>query len=272
MSSRPPGAGSALQAGVAEEVLVPARLPDPQRDVVPRLPPVRCSPRTSAFIIGSKQFKIHTIQLCTARATCIKVPAALQAPHAPRETEEMCRNMTLLFNTAYHLALEGPPYLDFRPLAGLLTEVRAQGGGPVHDEETARSSSITSPGRCAKTWWSASARVAMPQHHLGRASDDLQRARWRSTSSTSSGDGPRPTRVPCPCRSWGSPAQRAICRRWTGPFQPWASACKDEKPTVGLGMKPGASVTASLRASMFMTIRRRCPGCCACPSWCTGPI
>nr|XP_015194159.1 PREDICTED: PR domain-containing protein 11 isoform X6 [Lepisosteus oculatus] len=78
------------------------------------------SSRTSAFIIGSKQFKIHTIKLHSQSNLHKKCLQLYKLRMHPEKTEEMCRNMTLLFNAAYHLALEGRPFSDFRPLAELL--------------------------------------------------------------------------------------------------------------------------------------------------------
>lgn len=78
------------------------------------------SSRTSAFIIGSKQFKIHTIKLHSQSNLHKKCLQLYKLRMHPEKTEEMCKNMTLLFNAAYHLALEGRPFSDLRPLAELL--------------------------------------------------------------------------------------------------------------------------------------------------------
>ncbi|XP_062404079.1 zinc finger protein 862 isoform X1 [Sardina pilchardus] len=78
------------------------------------------SSRTSAFIIGSKQFKIHTIKLHSQSNLHKKCLQLYKLRMHPEKTEEMCRNMMLLFNAAYHLALEGRPFSDLRPLAQLL--------------------------------------------------------------------------------------------------------------------------------------------------------
>lgn len=78
------------------------------------------SSRTSAFIIGSKQFKIHTIKLHSQSNLHKKCLQLYKLRMHPEKTEEMCRNMTLLFNAAYHLALEGRAFSDLRPLAELL--------------------------------------------------------------------------------------------------------------------------------------------------------
>uniref|UniRef100_A0A3P8X7E8 PR/SET domain 11 n=1 Tax=Cynoglossus semilaevis TaxID=244447 RepID=A0A3P8X7E8_CYNSE len=78
------------------------------------------SSRTSAFIIGSRQFKIHTIKLHSQSNLHKKCLQLYKLRMHPEKTEEMCKNMSLLFNTAYHLALEGRPYSDLRPLAELL--------------------------------------------------------------------------------------------------------------------------------------------------------
>ncbi|XP_041852812.1 zinc finger protein 862 isoform X2 [Melanotaenia boesemani] len=78
------------------------------------------SSRTSAFIIGSKQFKIHTIKLHSQSNLHKKCLQLYKLRMHPEKTAEMCRNMMLLFNAAYHLALEGRPFSDLRPLAELL--------------------------------------------------------------------------------------------------------------------------------------------------------
>lgn len=78
------------------------------------------SSRTSAFIIGSRQFKIHTIKLHSQSNLHKKCLQLYKLRMHPEKTEEMCRNMMLLFNAAYHLALEGRPFSDLRPLAELL--------------------------------------------------------------------------------------------------------------------------------------------------------
>uniref|UniRef100_A0A8C2WZ09 PR domain containing 11 n=1 Tax=Cyclopterus lumpus TaxID=8103 RepID=A0A8C2WZ09_CYCLU len=78
------------------------------------------SSRTSAFIIGSKQFKIHTIKLHSQSNLHKKCLQLYKLRMHPEKTEDMCKNMTLLFNAAYHLALEGRPFSDLRPLAELL--------------------------------------------------------------------------------------------------------------------------------------------------------
>lgn len=78
------------------------------------------SSRTSAFIIGSKQFKIHTIKLHSQSNLHKKCLQLYKLRMHPEKTEEMCRNMMTLFNAAYHLAIEGRPFSDLRPLAELL--------------------------------------------------------------------------------------------------------------------------------------------------------
>uniref|UniRef100_A0A4W5PHC2 PR domain containing 11 n=1 Tax=Hucho hucho TaxID=62062 RepID=A0A4W5PHC2_9TELE len=78
------------------------------------------SSRTSAFIIGSKQFKIHTIKLHSQSNLHKKCLQLYKLRMHPEKTEEMCRNMLLLFNAAYHLALEGRPFSDLQALAELL--------------------------------------------------------------------------------------------------------------------------------------------------------
>ncbi|KAM9376544.1 zinc finger protein 862 isoform 2-T3 [Pholidichthys leucotaenia] len=78
------------------------------------------SSRTSAFIVGSKQFKIHTIKLHSQSNLHKKCLQLYKLRMHPEKTEEMCKNMMLLFNAAYHLAMEGRPFSDLRPLAELL--------------------------------------------------------------------------------------------------------------------------------------------------------
>ncbi|XP_029952067.1 zinc finger protein 862 [Salarias fasciatus] len=78
------------------------------------------SSRTSAFIVGSKQFKIHTIKLHSQSNLHKKCLQLYKLRMHPEKTEDMCRSMLLLFNAAYHLALEGRPFSDLRPLAELL--------------------------------------------------------------------------------------------------------------------------------------------------------
>lgn len=78
------------------------------------------SARTSAFIMGSKQFKIHTIKLHSQSNLHKKCLQLYKLRMHPEKTDEMCRNMAVLFNAAYHLAVEGRPFSDLRPLAELL--------------------------------------------------------------------------------------------------------------------------------------------------------
>lgn len=78
------------------------------------------SSRTSAFIIGSRQFKIHTIKLHSQSNLHKKCLQLYKLRMHPEKTEEMCKSMTLLLNSAYHLALEGRPYSELRSLAELL--------------------------------------------------------------------------------------------------------------------------------------------------------
>ncbi|XP_047240492.1 zinc finger protein 862 [Girardinichthys multiradiatus] len=78
------------------------------------------SSRTSAFIVGSKQFKIHTIKLHSQSNLHKKCLQLYKLRMHPEKTEEMCKNLTLLFNAAYHLALEGRAFSDLRALAELL--------------------------------------------------------------------------------------------------------------------------------------------------------
>uniref|UniRef100_A0A452UJT7 PR domain-containing protein 11 n=1 Tax=Ursus maritimus TaxID=29073 RepID=A0A452UJT7_URSMA len=173
------------------------------------------SSRTSAFIIGSKQFKIHTIKLHSQSNLHKKCLQLYKLRMHPEKTEEMCRNMTLLFNTAYHLALEGRPYLDFRPLAELLRKCELK----VVDQ-------YMNEGDCQ-----------ILIHHIARALREdlflsLQELGFSSTESY----------------------LQALDRA----FAALGIRLQDEKPTVGLGID-GANVTASLRASMFMTIRKTLP-------------
>uniref|UniRef100_A0A3B4A580 SET domain-containing protein n=1 Tax=Periophthalmus magnuspinnatus TaxID=409849 RepID=A0A3B4A580_9GOBI len=78
------------------------------------------SSRTSAFIVGSRQFKIHTIKLHSQSNLHKKCLQLYKLRMHPEKTEEMCKNMTLLFNSAYHLASEGRSYSELRSLAELL--------------------------------------------------------------------------------------------------------------------------------------------------------
>lgn len=78
------------------------------------------SSRTSAFIIGSKQFKIHTIKLHSQSNLHKKCLQLYRLRTHPEKTEDMCRSMLVLLNAAYHLALEGRPCSDLRSLAELL--------------------------------------------------------------------------------------------------------------------------------------------------------
>uniref|UniRef100_A0A8C6TEF2 PR domain containing 11 n=1 Tax=Neogobius melanostomus TaxID=47308 RepID=A0A8C6TEF2_9GOBI len=78
------------------------------------------SSRTSAFIIGSRQFKIHTIKLHSQSNLHKKCLQLYKLRMHPEKTEEMCKSMMLLLNSAYHLALEGRPCSELRSLAELL--------------------------------------------------------------------------------------------------------------------------------------------------------
>ncbi len=86
------------------------RVPTIHRPVLPHL----------CFYIGSKQFKIHTIKLHSQSNLHKKCLQLYKLRMHPEKTEEMCRNMMTLFNAAYHLALEGRPFSDLRPLTELL--------------------------------------------------------------------------------------------------------------------------------------------------------
>lgn len=78
------------------------------------------SSRTSAFIVGSRQFKIHTIKLHSQSNLHKKCLQLFKLRMHPQKTEELCRNMLVLLNAAYHLALQARPCSELRPLAELL--------------------------------------------------------------------------------------------------------------------------------------------------------
>uniref|UniRef100_A0A2I3HJR9 PR/SET domain 11 n=1 Tax=Nomascus leucogenys TaxID=61853 RepID=A0A2I3HJR9_NOMLE len=223
------------------------------------------SSRTSAFIIGSKQFKIHTIKLHSQSNLHKKCLQLYKLRMHPEKTEEMCRNMTLLFNTAYHLALEGRPYLDFRPLAELLRKCELK----VVDQ-------YMNEGDCQ-----------ILVHHIARAlredlverirqspclsvildgqSDDLLADTVAVYVQYTSSDGPPATEF-LSLQELGFSSTESYLQALDRAF-----SALGEKTTVGLGVD-GANITASLRASMFMAIRKTLPWL-AVPalSWCTGP-
>ncbi|XP_040601828.1 PR domain-containing protein 11 isoform X3 [Mesocricetus auratus] len=215
------------------------------------------SSRTSAFIIGSKQFKIHTIKLHSQSNLHKKCLQLYKLRMHPEKTEEMCRNMTLLFNTAYHLALEGRPYLDFRPLAELLRKCELK----VVDQ-------YMNEGDCQ-----------ILIHHIARAlredlverirqspclsiildgqSDDLLADTVAVYVQYTSSDGPPATEF-LSLQELGFSSTESYLQALDRAFAGLGIRLQDEKPTVGLGVD-GANITASLRASMFMTIRKTLP-------------
>ncbi|KAM4845500.1 PR domain-containing protein 11 isoform 1-T1 [Thomomys bottae] len=215
------------------------------------------SSRTSAFIIGSKQFKIHTIKLHSQSNLHKKCLQLYKLRMHPEKTEEMCRNMTLLFNTAYHLALEGRPYLDFRPLAELLRKCELK----VVDQ-------YMNEGDCQ-----------ILIHHIARAlredlverirqspclsiildgqSDDLLADTVAIYVQYTSSDGPPATEF-LSLQELGFSSTESYLQALDRAFASLGIRLQDEKPTVGLGVD-GANITASLRASMFMTIRKTLP-------------
>ncbi|XP_052039004.1 PR domain-containing protein 11 isoform X4 [Apodemus sylvaticus] len=215
------------------------------------------SSRTSAFIIGSKQFKIHTIKLHSQSNLHKKCLQLYKLRMHPEKTEEMCRNMTLLFNTAYHLALEGRPYLDFRPLAELLRKCELK----VVDQ-------YMNEGDCQ-----------ILIHHIARAlredlverirqspclsiildgqSDDLLADTVAVYVQYTSSDGPPATEF-LSLQELGFSSTESYLQALDRAFAALGIRLQDEKPTVGLGVD-GANITASLRASMFMSIRKTLP-------------
>ncbi|XP_014647994.1 PREDICTED: PR domain-containing protein 11 isoform X2 [Ceratotherium simum simum] len=215
------------------------------------------SSRTSAFIIGSKQFKIHTIKLHSQSNLHKKCLQLYKLRMHPEKTEEMCRNMTLLFNTAYHLALEGRPYLHFRPLAELLRKCELK----VVDQ-------YMNEGDCQ-----------ILIHHIARAlredlverirqspclsiildgqSDDLLADTVAVYVQYTSSDGPPATEF-LSLQELGFSSTESYLQALDRAFSALGIRLQDEKPTVGLGVD-GANITASLRASMFMTIRKTLP-------------
>ncbi|XP_008917995.3 PR domain-containing protein 11 isoform X1 [Manacus vitellinus] len=215
------------------------------------------SSRTSAFIIGSKQFKIHTIKLHSQSNLHKKCLQLYKLRMHPEKTEEMCRNMTLLFNTAYHLALEGRPYYDFRPLAELLRKCELK----VVDQ-------YMNEGDCQ-----------ILIHHIARAlredlverirqspflsiildgqSDDLLADTVAVYVQYTSSDGPPATEF-LSLQELGFSTTDSYLQALDRAFSNLGIRLQDEKPTVGLGVD-GANITASLRANLFMTIRKTLP-------------
>ncbi|KAL2303425.1 hypothetical protein Nmel_008692 [Mimus melanotis] len=215
------------------------------------------SSRTSAFIIGSKQFKIHTIKLHSQSNLHKKCLQLYKLRMHPEKTEEMCRNMTLLFNTAYHLALEGRPYYDFRPLAELLRKCELK----VVDQ-------YMNEGDCQ-----------ILIHHIARAlredlverirqspflsiildgqSDDLLADTVAVYVQYTSSDGPPATEF-LSLQELGFSTTDSYLQALDRAFSSLGIRLQDEKPTIGLGVD-GANITASLRANLFMTIRKTLP-------------
>ncbi|XP_042308816.1 PR domain-containing protein 11 isoform X5 [Sceloporus undulatus] len=215
------------------------------------------SSRTSAFIIGSKQFKIHTIKLHSQSNLHKKCLQLYRLRMHPEKTEEMCRNMTLLFNTAYHLAMEGRPYCDFRPLAELLRKCELK----VVDQ-------YMNEGDCQ-----------ILIHHIARAlredlvervrqspflsiildgqSDDLLADTVAIYVQYISSDGPPATEF-LSLQELGFSATDSYIQALDRAFSSLGIRLQDERPSVGLGVD-GANITASLRANMYMTIRKTLP-------------
>ncbi|KAL9849028.1 LOW QUALITY PROTEIN: PR domain-containing protein 11 [Geothlypis trichas] len=212
------------------------------------------SSRTSAFN-GSKQFKIHTIKLHSQGNLHKKCLQLYKLRMHPEKTEEMCRNMTLLFNTAYHLALEGRPYYDFRPLAELLRKCELK----VVDQ-------YMNEGDCQ-----------ILIHHIARAlREDLVERIRQSPFLSIILDGQSDdlladtVAVYVQYSSEGPPATEFLSLQELGfcttdsylqaldrAFSSLGIRLQDEKPTIGLGVD-GANITASLR-DLFMTIRKTLP-------------
>ncbi|XP_068115793.1 PR domain-containing protein 11 [Hyperolius riggenbachi] len=215
------------------------------------------SSRTSAFIIGSKQFKIHTIKLHSQSNLHKKCLQLYKLRMHPEKTEEMCRNMTLLFNTAYHLAMEGRPYYDFRPLAELLRKCELR----VVDQ-------YMNEGDCQ-----------ILIHHIARAlrEDLVERIRQSPFLSIildgqseelladtvavyvqyTSNDGPPATEF-LSLQELALPTTESYLQGIDRAFSALGIRLQDERPTVGLGVD-GANITAGLRANMYMTIRKTLP-------------
>ncbi|XP_018427276.1 PREDICTED: PR domain-containing protein 11 [Nanorana parkeri] len=215
------------------------------------------SSRTSAFIIGSKQFKIHTIKLHSQSNLHKKCLQLYKLRMHPEKTEEMCRNMTLLFNTAYHLAMEGRPYYDFRPLAELLRKCELR----VVDQ-------YMNEGDCQ-----------ILIHHIARAlrEDLVERIRQSPFLSIildgqsedlladtvavyvqyTSNDGPPATEF-LSLQELALPTTESYLQVIDRAFSALGIRLQDERPTVGLGVD-GFNITAGLRANLYMTIRKTLP-------------
>ncbi|MEE6499015.1 hypothetical protein FKM82_003287 [Ascaphus truei] len=215
------------------------------------------SSRTSAFIIGSKQFKIHTIKLHSQSNLHKKCLQLYKLRMHPEKTEEMCRNMTLLFNTAYHLAMEGRPYYDIRPLAELMRKCELR----VVDQ-------YMNEGDCQ-----------ILIHHIARAlrEDLVERIRQSPFISIildgqsedlladtvavyvqyTSHDGPPATEF-LSFQELGLPTTESYLQGIDRAFSALGIRLQDEKPTVGLGVD-GINITGGLRANMYMTIRKTLP-------------
>ncbi|KAM9301936.1 PR domain-containing protein 11 [Gastrophryne carolinensis] len=215
------------------------------------------SSRTSAFIIGSKQFKIHTIKLHSQSNLHKKCLQLYKLRMHPEKTEEMCRNMTLLFNTAYHLAMEGRPYYDFRPLAELLRKCELR----VVDQ-------YMNEGDCQ-----------ILIHHIARAlrEDLIERIRQSPFLSIildgqteelladtvavyvqyTSSDGPPATEF-LSLQELCLPSTENFLQGIDRAFSALGIRLQDERPTIGLGID-GVNITAGLRANLYMTIRKTLP-------------
>ncbi|XP_041075468.1 zinc finger protein 862-like isoform X2 [Polyodon spathula] len=214
------------------------------------------SSRTSAFIIGSKQFKIHTIKLHSQSNLHKKCLQLYKLRMHPEKTEEMCRNMTVLFNTAYHLALEGRPFSDFRPLAELLKKCELK----VVDQ-------YMNEGDCQ-----------MLIHHIARAlKEDLAERIRQSPFLSVIMDGQSEDILADTVAVYvqyttsdGPPAteflslQELSCATTDGYLQAIDRAfgvlgmrLQDEL-IVGLGID-GSNISSGLRASLFLTIRKTLP-------------
>ncbi|XP_053576531.1 PR domain-containing protein 11 isoform X1 [Bombina bombina] len=214
------------------------------------------SSRTSAFIIGSKQFKIHTIKLHSQSNLHKKCLQLYKLRMHPEKTEEMCRNMTLLFNTAYHLATEGRPYYDFRPLAELLRKCELRVVDQYMNESDCQ----------------------ILIHHIARAlrEDLVERIRQSPFLSIildgqsddlpdtvavyvqyTSNDGPPATEF-LSLQELGLPTTENYLQGIDRAFSALGIRMQDERPTVGLGID-GANITAGLRANIYMTIRKTLP-------------
>ncbi|XP_007903028.1 zinc finger protein 862 isoform X3 [Callorhinchus milii] len=215
------------------------------------------SSRTSAFILGSKQFKIHTIKLHAQSNLHKKCLQLYKLRMHPEKTEEMCRNMTLLFHVAYHLASEGRPLADFRPLAELLKKCDLK----IVDQ-------YLNEGDCQTL-----------VHHIGRSlrEDLFERLRLSPFLSVImdgrtdelladnvavyvqyvTGEGPAHTEF-LSLQELSSVTVdgyvQALDRAFGGIGIKW----KEEKVMVGLGVN-GANVTTGLRAGLAVKIRKTLP-------------